>query len=79
MLLSYPAGVPLYWQNEASGRLKTAVLNFFHKRETEEDLALVIWYIQHWIDAPCWTPNEAIEQLRRDAHQLNNISSVFPI
>ena len=59
---------PLYWQNEASGQLKEAVMAFFapyaQERQSlpipamrDRHLELIKSYLIYYIKAPCWREN----------------------
>lgn len=50
-----PGGIPLYWRNETSGRMRGAVMNFLNDRADVGDLLLIQAYFKHWINAPVWS------------------------
>lgn len=53
--------VPLYWRNEASGKLPAAVMAYLSSTQTQEQLDLVIAYVRAWVECPVW---KNIEPLR---------------
>lgn len=83
-----PLGLPLNWQDETTGVLPGAVWAFINHcadnrapAPTPEQLALVIDYIRHHINAPCWDfPDhvyaEELAALRRRARTLATLSDV---
>lgn len=50
----YVPGMPLYWEDDITGTLPAAVRAYFEGTMTDDQVALVIAYIQHHIHAPCW-------------------------
>src|SRR5688572_2988062 len=50
-------GSPLVWQDDATGTVPAAVMSFLEHSASEEQLSLVIAYIQYHIHAPCWLEN----------------------
>lgn len=47
-------GIPLQWQNETTGRLRTAISAYLEQKPTDHQLKLVIAYLQHYVHAPAW-------------------------
>lgn len=74
----YPDGGPLYFMNDTSGQLPTAVLAFMtygsdptHSTLSARHLEMVREYGEYWIHAPCWDANpEHDEQSRRHLADL---------
>ena len=53
-------GGVLYWMNEQTGRMREIVMKFFSKDKgvTEEELEVLKWYVEQWVDAmPNQPPN----------------------
>jgi len=75
-----PLGGPLNWGDEQSGELPSAVMAFFHKTQTPEQLELVRQYCEYYIHAPCWDMNphhdeetrQELEQVRKVIRQVKN-------
>lgn len=51
--------MPLYWMNETTGVMRSAVIAFLDGNATEKQLALVIAYCKAWVDCPVWEGNLA--------------------
>lgn len=58
-----PWGLPLYWRDEASGRLASCINAYLTHRigegpsPTPEQLTIIADYCRHFINAPCWANN----------------------
>jgi hypothetical protein len=71
LLYREPFGLPLRWQDEQSGLLPGAVMAYLDhsidksKPLTETQLALVIEWVRHYINAPCWI-NSAVRSGSED-------------
>ncbi len=60
----YPHGLPLYWRDKQSGALPAAVKAFLDNQTvggeiSAEQITLVREYIDHYVNAPCWTAWES--------------------
>lgn len=51
--------VPLYWMNETTGVLRSAVIAFLDNNATEKQIELVIAYCKAWVDCQVWKGNLA--------------------
>ena len=60
----------MYWRDEMSGKLLTAVTNYWSPYADtpdnvpeldESDISALRWYILHWAKAPCWQNNPHID------------------
>jgi hypothetical protein len=84
-----PLGLPLYWADEQSGRLRDAVQAYLgylidgSPEPTPDQLSLLWDYVCHHIHAPAWDCAcvEAVEQreladLRRQAGQRGDVAAV---
>jgi len=70
-------GMPLYWRDDVTGRIPAAVMAYLEQKPTEEQLGLVIKYIQHHIHAPCFlekAPFEVVEELAEEIKALRVLS-----
>jgi hypothetical protein len=47
-------GLPLYWRNEAGGKLPAAIMAYLDGTMTPAQTELVIEYFRYFINAPCW-------------------------
>lgn len=47
-------GMPLYWRDDITGAMTSAVMAYLERTANATQLALIIAYIQHHIHAPCW-------------------------
>jgi hypothetical protein len=76
-----PMGLPLNWQDEKSGELRSAVFKFFsYNKLFPEEISLIAEYCQHYINAPCWDatgglPNE-LAALRQSAATLSTVDEI---
>lgn len=85
-----PMGIPLYWRDEMTGELPTAVNTYFKACAgekvtlTQRQLDIIANYLQHYIGAPCWTKtmegDEAMfgdyKELIARAHTLASVESI---
>lgn len=71
-------GVPVQWREDVSGKMPAAVHAYYNSSATEEQLQLVIAYIQHHIHAPCYleTPpwNRAGSMFESEIKELRALS-----
>lgn len=71
-------GMPLYWRDDVTGTLPAAVMAYLDQRPTEEQLGLVIKYIQHHIHAPCWLEkapfDDMVDELAEEIRALRALS-----
>jgi hypothetical protein len=82
-----PMGLPLYWQNEATGVLQAAIRAYLDNRVESkpipaEQFELVRAYMEYVVNAPCWGRNtmigldhkaaEILDGLKRDVIELKN-------
>lgn len=60
-----PLGLPLYWMDEQSGKLRAAVRDYFSWVIGEADepktgtTELLRQYLEHFVNAPCWRGHAA--------------------
>ena len=56
----------MYWRDETSGRLLTAVMNYWTpyadspdrvEELNQSDISALRMYLSHWANAPCWSNN----------------------
>ncbi|KAA3645354.1 MAG: hypothetical protein DWQ07_12870 [Chloroflexi bacterium] len=85
-----PFGTPLYWRDEVSGRLPSAVWAYInHVTDSQEpaltyeQLCLVINYCQYFINAPCWEDGMrmmermgVLNELREQAQELRCVPDI---
>lgn len=76
-----PLGLPLNWQDETSGELRSAVFNFFSRQKLPpEEISLVAEYCQHYINAPCWDATggfqDELAELRQSANSLSTPNDI---
>ena len=79
-----PHGLPLNWRDEVSGKLKDAVelyINYsVYKRTypypTQEQLKLVVDYLTHHINAPCWSDSPELQSLRSSVKELKTVEDI---
>jgi len=59
------SGEIVYWKGEQSGRMKDIVLRFFSpdKPLTDEEIDILKWYIDQWVDAMPYRPPQWREKL----------------
>ena len=64
--IEYNNGMPMYWRDEMSGKLLTAVMAYWtpyadtpdHIPELNDDhVSALRMYLIHWAEAPCWRRN----------------------
>lgn len=78
-MIDYNHGIPMYWRDEASGKMLEAIIAFWSPYAdsprnippiSDEHISLLRWYLIHWAKAPCWrmNPHISTEQLM----QLDN-------
>lgn len=74
--IPYNNGLPSYWQDETSGRIKKAVEAYFlariagnNEELSAENLAILRIYVLHWAQAPCYKNCEYATAA--DLHQLD--------
>lgn len=70
-----PTNGPMFWANEQSGVLRSAVWAFFHGKEDARQLAWVIAYVRYWINAPCWA-GPGLQGLREAAATMRTRADV---
>jgi hypothetical protein len=70
-----PTNGPLYWADEASGVLRSAVWAFFHRQEDARQLRVIIEYVQYWVNAPCWA-GPGLQGLREAAATMRTRADV---
>ncbi len=76
-----PMGLPLNWQDEASGELRSAVFKFFSYRKLSPDeISLVAEYCQHYINAPYWDASggfpDELAALRQSTNSLSTVDDI---
>lgn len=70
-------GTPLYWRDDMSGQLKTAIWAFLNHTPSPDQLQTVIAYIQYHIHAPCWLetcPWDVDEETAENVRTLRRLS-----
>lgn len=50
----FAQGTPLNWRDDTTGVMPAAVMAYLNQTPTDDQLQLVIAYIQHHIHAPCF-------------------------
>jgi len=65
-------GLPVFWMNETSGRLRDVVRKFFDPEANldEEELRLLKWYVGQWVAAMPYPPHgwrELLEACRNES------------
>lgn len=76
---SPPFRTPYYWRNEQSGELAAAVAAYVDwrcngaSRPSEVQAQMLIAYLRHWINAPCWTACEKLHLLRLRAQDMTTL------
>ena len=66
-----PLAAPLRWQDDQTGELPAAVMAYFDRKQTPEQLELVRDYCQYYINAPCWDNNPYNdEENRRELREV---------
>ena len=78
-----PTGGPLYWRDEVTGVLSSAIWNFINSNAstgadvmpTARQLKIVQEYLEYYIHAPCWDiPDNAfadeLEELRQSSKRM---------
>lgn len=75
-LARYPSGGPLHWQFEL-GEVKKSVEAYLNHvvegaaQPTPEQIARIQFYLEYWINAPCWESNpHASEEGRATLSEL---------
>jgi hypothetical protein len=81
-----PLLTPLNWRDEESGELPEAVRRYYNRRTdgapSADQLSLIIDYLRHFINAPCWARNcagvfdEELASLREQAEKLASIKDI---
>ncbi|MGA7936398.1 MAG: hypothetical protein WCA35_22780 [Kovacikia sp.] len=79
-----PFGIPLRWQDEASGRLVEAIETYANHvadtanlAPTPEQLMLIRQYLKYYINAPCWDGTcDALSSLRQQVTQLETVADI---
>jgi hypothetical protein len=77
-----PLGLPLNWRNETSGELSAAVDRYYGFRigegtaPTPAQITVMIDYIRHHINAPCWAVNGEVESLKEQAANLQSVEDI---
>lgn len=65
-MIKYNNGMPVYWRDETSGRMLTAVMAFWLPYAdspnnvpelSEEHIIYLKQYLVHWAEAPCYRTN----------------------
>lgn len=80
-----PFGLPLYWGDEQSGELRAAVTRYFEfatgatGEPTDNQVALLRDYLEHFINAPCWEPTPFKEELAALRKSVKEISTAQQI
>ncbi len=86
-----PGGLPFYWRDEITGMLPAAVWAYIehmadHSKPmpSTEQLTLVIIYIGHFINAPCWNapfgePTPFVEELTHLRERAKSLQTVRDI
>ncbi|OKH47312.1 hypothetical protein NIES2101_24040 [Calothrix sp. HK-06] len=81
----YNQGLPLYWRNEQSGQIETAIFRFlnFQNNEvstppTDYQIFLIRCYFEHYINALCWQVDngEILYELREDIKSIKSVESI---
>lgn len=77
-------GGPLRWRDDQTGELPTAVLAFFDRKQTPDQLELVRDYCEYYINAPCWDDNpynveEDFERLRKRRKEITQAKTFMDI
>lgn len=66
MMIKYNQGMPMYWRDEMSGKMLSAVVAFWSPYAdspqnipelSAEHVCLLREYIVHWVEAPCFQAN----------------------
>lgn len=81
------SGLPLNWQDDVTGTMRAAVMAYLDQKPTDEQLKLVIAYIQHHIHAPCFLERSpwgevdeetarAIKALRAKSMEMKTLKDV---
>ncbi|MCL4296305.1 MAG: hypothetical protein KJ077_11275 [Anaerolineae bacterium] len=74
----FARGTPLNWQDDVTGRLRAAVMDYLNQKPTDEQLKLVIAFVQHHIHAPCWLEaspfGEVDEEMAAEIKALRELS-----
>lgn len=76
-----PTGGPLYWRDEVSGVLTTAVLAYLNDTASDASLKLLADYLEYYIHAPCWDiPGNAfadeLAELRRSSKTMQTAEEI---
>lgn len=50
----FAKGTPLNWRDDVTGQMGAAVMAYLNQKLTDEQLNLVISYVQYHIHAPCF-------------------------
>lgn len=70
-------GLPLYWQDDITGTLRSTILAYYDRKMNPEQLATLIAFLQHFIHAPCWLENlpfEATAQTKKEISELRTMA-----
>jgi hypothetical protein len=77
-----PLGLPLNWRDETSGELPAAIDCYYGFRigeqaePTHAQITVMIDYIRHHINAPCWAVSGEVERLREQAATLQTVEDI---
>lgn len=72
---AYNGGLPFYWADETTG-LAEAIRAYLNSQATDHQLALAGQYLDYYINAPCWSGGETLDDLRRRAPGLKTAKDI---
>lgn len=51
-MINYPQDFLIYWMHSNRPTLKNAVINYFNKTATDDDVPILADYLKHWVSFP---------------------------
>lgn len=74
----FAKGTPLSWRDDVTGTVPAAVMAYLNQEASDEQIKMVIAYLQYHIHAPCWleTPpwGETDEEMAEEIRALRALS-----